>query len=242
MLIDVDLSALEWRGGAELSRDPVMIQEIKDGIDMHTNNAINLFGDVKYRQEAKVVSFRALYGGGAFAFHMDYRMPSLGLKRWEAIMEEFYDKYRGLGKWQNENFKQVCSTGLLKSFTGREYVFQKYKGKDGSWSYNKAQVCNYPVQGLCTADVMPLCMMVIYRRLKAKGYFEQGIKLINQVHDSLILDSPNPLCEEVATLCIEVFREIPKLVKGYWGYDWITPMNGEAKVGDNWNDMRKLSI
>ena len=36
-----------------------MIQEIVDGIDMHTNNAINLFGDAKFRQEAKVVSFRA---------------------------------------------------------------------------------------------------------------------------------------------------------------------------------------
>lgn len=58
MLLDCDLSALEWRVGAELSRDPVMIQEIIDGVDMHTNNAINLFGDVKFRQEAKVVSFR----------------------------------------------------------------------------------------------------------------------------------------------------------------------------------------
>ena len=59
MILDADLSALEWRVGAELSRDPVMIQEIVDGIDMHTNNAIALFGDAKFRQEAKVVSFRA---------------------------------------------------------------------------------------------------------------------------------------------------------------------------------------
>ena len=59
MLLDVDLSSLEWRVGAELSRDPVMIQEIIDGVDMHTNNAQTLFGDIKYRQEAKVVSFRA---------------------------------------------------------------------------------------------------------------------------------------------------------------------------------------
>ena len=60
MLIDADLSALEWRVGAELSRDPTMIREIVDGIDMHSNNATNLFGDIKFRQEAKVVSFRGL--------------------------------------------------------------------------------------------------------------------------------------------------------------------------------------
>ena len=219
-----------------------MIQEIVDGIDMHTNNAINLFGDAKFRQEAKVVSFRFLYGGSAFAFHMDYRMPSLGLKRWRNIYDEFYDKYKGLGKWQNANYREVCSTGMLKSFTGREYIFSKYADKDGAWLYSKPQVCNYICQGTATADIMPLCMIVIFRRLKTRGYLEQGVKFINQVHDSIILDMPEKLIEEVATICVEVFREIPKLVYGYWGYDWITPMNGETKFGLTWDKMTKLKI
>ena len=242
MLLDCDLSSLEWRVGSELSRDPVMIQEILDGVDMHTNNAINLFGDAKYRQEAKVVSFRALYGGSAFAFHMDYRMPNLGLKRRETIMEEFYDKYKRLGQWQNANYREVCNKGLLKSFTGREYVFQKYQDKDGAWGYSKPQVCNYPVQGCATADIMPLCMLVIFRRLRDREYFTQGVKLINQVHDSLILDMPEKLIEEVAQICINVFREIPKLVYNYWGYEWVTPMNGECKFGTNWSEMEKLKL
>jgi DNA polymerase I-like protein with 3'-5' exonuclease and polymerase domains len=231
-----------------------MIQEIVDGIDMHTNNAINLFGDPKFRQEAKIISFRFLYCGSAYGFHLDYRMPRLGLKRWQAIEDEFYDKYRGLGKWQNANYREVCSTGMLKSFTGREYVFLKYQDKDGAWGYSKPQVGNYIVQGTATADIMPLCMIVIFRRLKAAGYFETpnlvgtgapkraGVKFINQVHDSIILDMPERLIEEVATICIEVFREIPKLVYNYWGYNWITPMNGEAKAGINWAEMIRLKI
>jgi len=242
ILLDVDLSALEWRVGSELSRDPVMIQEIVDGIDMHTNNAINLFGDAKFRQEAKVVSFRFLYGGSAFAFHMDYRMPRLGLKRWQAIYDEFYNKYKGLGKWQNANYREVCSTGLLKSFTGREYIFLKYQDTDGAWMYSKPQVCNYICQGTATADIMPLCMVVIFRRLKDRDYFNRGVKFINQVHDSIILDMPERLIEEVATICIEVFREIPKLVYNYWGYNWIVPMSGEAKAGLTWDRMVKLKI
>lgn len=242
MLLDCDLSALEWRCGAQLSQDKNMIQEIVDGIDMHSNNAINLFGDVKFRQEAKVISFRSLYGGSAYAFYMDYRMPSFPLKKWEAIVEQFNQHYAGLIAWQDKNFLTVCKQGFLKSFTGREYIFHKYQNKDGSWLYSRPQVCNYVVQGTATADIMPLCMLVIFRRLESKGYFEKGVKFINQVHDSIILDSPNKYVEEVADLAINVFREIPKLVKHYWNYDWIVPMNGEAKIGTNWGEMEKLKI
>lgn len=50
----------DWRVAAELCRDDTMIQEIVDKVDIHTANAIAIFGDAKYRQEAKTVSFRSL--------------------------------------------------------------------------------------------------------------------------------------------------------------------------------------
>lgn len=242
MLLDCDLSALEFRGAAELSRDPVMIKEIIDGVDIHTDNAVNHFGDAKYRQDAKILTFRGIYGGSAFAFYADYKMPNFSLKRWEAIYEAFWDKYSGLRKWQYANYKLVNQQGFLKSFTGREYIFNKYRNKDGSWGYSFPQVCNYVVQGLCTADVMPLCMVVIFRRLRKGGYFEKGVKFINQVHDSIILDVPNYLIEEVASICLNVFRSIPELVSNYFDYEWCVPMDGEAKVGYDWSNMTKLKI
>jgi DNA polymerase-1 len=242
VLLDADLSALEWRVAAELSRDPTMIQEIVDGVDIHTANALSLFGDAKFRQESKTISFRALYGGGAFAFHMDYRMPSLGLKRWERIVEEFNDKYNGLIAWQNANYREVIQNGFLKTFTGREYIFQKFPDKDGAFKYSRPMVCNYPVQGTATADIMPLCMVVIFRRLRKGGYFEKGVKYINQVHDSIILDVPNYLVDKVGFLCYNVFTSIPELVKGYFDYEWCVPMSGEIKVGNDWSNMTKLSF
>lgn len=219
-----------------------MIQEIVDGLDIHSDNAIKFFGDIQYRQVAKIFSFRLLYGGGAFAFHMDYRMPSLGLKKWQRIVEEFNDKYKGLIAWQNTNYREVIRNGLLKTFTGREYIFQKFQDGDGAWKYSRPTVCNYPVQGTATADIMPLCMLVIFRRLRDEGYFEKGVKLINQVHDSIILDVPNIYIDKVAEVCYNVFTSIPDLVRHYFQYDWIVPMTGEIKVGNNWSDMEKLKL
>jgi DNA polymerase I-like protein with 3'-5' exonuclease and polymerase domains len=58
VLIDCDASQLEWRVGAYLSQDPVMIKEIRDGIDIHMDNAMRLFGDPEQRTISKVISFR----------------------------------------------------------------------------------------------------------------------------------------------------------------------------------------
>jgi len=85
-------------------------------------------------------------------------------------------------------------------------------------------------------------MLVISRRLRAADLFNQGVKLINQVHDSIILDVPNHLIDKVAEIIINVFRSIPELVSNYFDYDWIVPMDGEIKVGYNWSNMTKLKI
>ena len=169
-------------------------------------------------------------------------MPALGLKRWERIVEEFNEKYKGLISWQNNNYRIVNGCGMLKTFTGREYMFQKYRGKDGSWSYSRPAVCNYPVQGTATADIMPLCMLVIYRRLRSAGMFEKGVKLINQVHDSIILDAPNKYVDFCGDLVINVFRSIPELASRYFDYEWVVPMDGEIKVGNDWAKMSKLKF
>ena len=131
---------------------------------------------------------------------------------------------------------------MLKTFTGREYVFNKFKKGDGSLAYNRSQVCNYPVQGTATADIMPLCMVVAFRRLRSKGLFDTGVKFINQVHDSIIMDVPEHLCEEVGKNIFDIFADIPNLARNYWGYDWIVPMAGEVKVGENWSEMTKLKF
>lgn len=235
MIIDADLSALEWRVAAELCRDPVMIQEIKDDIDIHTANAIQIFGDEKYRQEAKTVSFRSLYGGSAYAFHADPRMPKLGLQKWEEIAEQFYTKYRILKRWQDANYRLVCKQGWYSTFTGRRYIFKK-ENKNGSSEYPRPSVCNFCVQGTATGDIVPLVLCNLMPILKAKS---PEILLINQVHDSIVIDCPDKYVDFVCDQSLKAFRSIPEFVKNHYGYDWIVPMNGECKYGPNWSEMVK---
>lgn len=236
MLIDVDLSALEYRCAAELCRDPLMIEEIVQGLDIHSANAINLFGDVKFRQEAKVLTFRMIYGGSAYAFHIDPNMPKLGKERWEDIVESFYSKYKGLRLWQEANYKFVQQSGWYRSFTGRRYHFSKARKFDGSSEYSWPSVCNYIVQGTATGDIVPLVLVNTMPKLKA---ISPDVKLINQVHDSIVLDAPEKYVPDICETILQAFDDIPKLVKKHYNYDWVVPMAGEATYGNDWSSKTK---
>ena len=62
-----------------------MIDELNKGVDIHTENAKAIFGanpDTMSKEEfsiirtaAKVVGFRLIYGGSAYGFYYDSRMP-----------------------------------------------------------------------------------------------------------------------------------------------------------------------
>ena len=60
LILNGDLSALEWCVGAQLSGDKVMIEEIENDVDIHTANSIAIFGSEAFRQESKTISFRSL--------------------------------------------------------------------------------------------------------------------------------------------------------------------------------------
>lgn len=206
---------------------------------MHMDNARKFFNreDDETRTLCKVLSFRILYGGSPYAFHMDYKMPRLGLKRWEEIVEQFYAKYSGLKRWQDNNYKLVCKQGFLVNPTGRILTFHKHKEKGGILNYSKPEVANYCVQSLATADIVPLAMIVAYRRLQKEELYD--VKIINQVHDSIILDAPKKDVDKACSIVIQVFRDIPKLVEAYFGFNYNVPMDGDAKYGNNWNEMVK---
>ena len=237
MLLDCDGSQLEIRVAAALSKDPVLCKEISDGLDLHTDNAKRFFGktDDATRTTCKVLIFRALYGGSAYSFFMDKKMPNYSIKKWESILEEFYKKYAVLKEWQDSMYREVCKKGEYQTFTGRIFKFKPEKQKDGSQQYSWQQSCNYAVQSVATGDIIPLVMWQIWTAIKKQGLVD--VRIINQVHDSIVIDLPKKDIDQVAQICYSKFEQIPQSVKSYWGYDWQIPMKSDCKIGTNWKDM-----
>jgi len=240
VMVNLDLAQVEFRVAAELSRDPKMQYDLNHGVDTHAENASELFingpFDPKneehdgFRTTAKIVTFRLLYGGSAVGFHKDGDMPDLGKRKWEQVVTQYKAKFKGLSAWQEENVKTVYRTGTLVSPTGRQFKYDF----DGQ-KYEYSQICNYIVQS-ASSDVMYLVMATAIRKL-----WELGIDatLVLQVHDSMVFechkDQVNKLCRTV----VDLFDDIPNLMKSYFGWDYVTPMGGDAEVGPSYGEQTK---
>lgn len=240
MLLDCDLSGIEWRCAAFLSQDPIMIQEIIDGDDIHTSNAIAFFGGKEFRQDCKVFNFRMIYGGSPYAFYMDPTMPNYTLDRWTEIHAAFYKKYSTLKKKHDAWIMEQRRTGKIVSPTGRILKFKKVKKSDGSIGYKETQAVNYPVQSLATADIAPLAVCVSCNRIRDANLSSE---FIGTVHDSNLFDCLDESSAILtAKIVINTFRELPDLIEKYFGFKFNVPLTGEAKIGDNWGEMKKLEI
>lgn len=221
-VIGFDAKGLEWVGIAFLSQDPVAMQEIWKGVDQHEMNK-ERFG-LPEKRVAKFFVFRLIYGGTAYAFTVDpdFFWVSDDVNFWEDVRGKFYDKYKGIETIHTAWFRNAVENGLYTAPTGRQYVFTN---DGGDWKYIRPVILNYPVQGL-GHDLMAIARVSLYKRLAAANLKS---KLVNTIHDSIVLDI---LMEEWYTIqqtVKEVFDDIPKNFEKLFGKPFNLPMRAEAK-------------
>lgn len=234
MLLEVDESALEWRVAAELSRDPLMLKEIKEGIDQHEKVRQEIFKGQVERVMAKIWNFRMLYMDESlkgYAYYMDPAMPNFSKRRWDDIVGGFFSRYSGFAKWHVQILKEVNKTGELHGPTGRRWVFHKTQGRYGM-QYDKAKVYNYPIQG-SAADVIKLYMKSMCSEIVNRP----EIKLVNCVHDSLIFDLPENDVDWLAERCYTIGDLQKQALSEYFNIEWEVPLAVECKWGPNWAEM-----
>lgn len=240
-IIEADLAQIEWRTAAALSRDPTMIKEITSGIDQHGAACVDLMElplTKENRYDAKIFNFRMIYGGSDYSFYMDNKMPNFSLKKWKRIVNGFYSKYSGLAEWHDQLMRDVYANhGIISIPSGRFFKFEK-RMKGGAMVYHKPQVVNYPVQGFAQ-DIIKLAMIYVMKELSK--YPE--IKLVMQVHDSLIFDCPKKYVDFVAKTCYNIFVGIPNLIQKHFNFDLMVPITGDIEVSDeSWGTVKKYQL
>jgi DNA polymerase I-like protein with 3'-5' exonuclease and polymerase domains len=122
--------------------------------------------------------------------------------------------------------KKVCLP------TGRIYEFEPTL-RNGQRVFPRTTILNYPVQGL-GADLMTIARVSLFNRMKGK--FDKA-KLVNTVHDSIIIDCDDKHTDELSQMMLDVFEDVPKNFQKLFGVEFNLPMKAEVQVGQNWKDM-----
>ncbi len=120
---------------------------------------------------------------------------------------------------------------------GREYAFLRQE-KKGEKHWPKTQIYNYPVQGL-GAELTAIVRVSLAKRLAAMR-LAAPVKLVNTVHDSVLIDTPKENVDTVVKLVNNVFMDVPRNFERLFGLPFDVALNVEIKTGPNWGMMEKV--
>ena len=236
MILNADAKALEWVCASYLSKDKTAHQEIWNEIDQHTDNQ-NRFG-LPSRLIAKTFVFRLIYGGSAFSYANDPNFKDIGNEMfWQNVIDQFYRKYTGLKNWHDQLMFQVKQTNKLIMPTGRTYKYLPETNSMGNIKYPRTRILNYPVQGL-GADLMTIARISLYNKIAKMN----GVKLINTVHDSIMLDFDPKVCytNSIVQIVKESFENVPANFKHLFGKEFNLPMRVDIQVGNTWGNLTDI--
>ena len=238
MLLQADAKALEWVCASYLSKDKIAYDEIWNNVDQHTDNQ-NRFG-LPSRLIAKTFVFRLIYGGSAYSYANDNNFTDVSTSEsfWQNVIEEFYTKYKGLGQWHKEIVATAMKDRKITMPTGRVYNYEP-EVKYGKVKWPRTKILNYPVQGL-GADLMAIARVSLSNRLKDI----KNVKLINTVHDSIIIDFDEKVCDNISIVKLvdKCFTDIPLNFKKLFGVEFNLPMRVECQVGSNWGNLEVVNV
>ena len=220
-ILEADFAQLEFRVAAYLSQDEIAIKEVIEGFDVHSYTAkvITDAGQPTTRQVAKMHTFAPLYGATGYG-----RTPA------EAkYYEHFLQKYKGIARWHKVLANEAITKGAITTPSGRQFAFPDCtRRKDGSVSHF-TQIKNYPVQSFATADIVPLVLVEVTRKLTQLKSI-----VVNSVHDSFIIDVHPTEVKDVTNIIKIIEGNLVSLMRTRWGIKFNVPLKLDMKIGNSW--------
>lgn len=230
VLIDADYSQIELRVMAHISSDENMINAFKNDEDIHSITASQIFGvpvsmvTPEMRARSKTVNFGILYGMSAFSLAQDLKISRFDAQNY---INKYLEHYSGINNYMNEIILLAKEQGYVETiFHRRRYLPELNSSNFLLRSFGERVARNMPIQG-SAADIIKIAMINVYKRLLDEDFKS---KIILQVHDELIIESPEDESEEVKKLLKEEMENAVKLN---------VPLEVHIAVGKTWFDAKE---
>jgi DNA polymerase-1 len=228
-LISADYSQVELRVLAHLSEDEVLTDAFRNNEDVHERTAREVFSQAQQanraecRRMAKVINFGIVYGLSAFGL-----ARRLGISREDAqaFIDAYFERYKGVRAWLDRTVEEARRNGVVRTLFGRIRPIPDILTKDyAARQFAERIAVNSPIQGTA-ADIIKIAMIRIRQALKKRGL---SSRILLQVHDELVLESPDAEVEEVqAIVRFEMENAVSLKV----------PLRIEMGSGTSWMDVK----
>ena len=228
-LVGADYSQIELRVLAHLSQDENLMDAFNKGEDIHRMTASRVLGipaeqiTVADRSRAKAVNFGVIYGMSGFGLSEELNITR---KEAETYISEYFKKHEKVKAYMDAQIEKAKSSGYSETILGRRRPIHEITAS----AYMVRQLgerlaMNTPIQG-SAADIIKLAMLKVYRAIKEE---HPRAKLILQVHDELIIETPDGEVEEIKELLVSNMESAMNLS---------VKLMAEVNTGHTWYDLK----
>ncbi|MCI0566818.1 MAG: DNA polymerase I [Acidobacteria bacterium] len=224
-ILTADYSQIELRVLAHLTQDEEMIRSFRNGEDIHQRTAAQIFGVAPdlvtpaMRHQAKTINFGILYGMGPFRLSRELGVSLASAKQY---IEEYFQRFPGVRRYRDQVIESAERQGQVSTLLGRIRMVPEIRSRNMNQRNQGIRVAvNTTVQG-SAADLIKAAMVQLDTRLKREALRS---RLLIQVHDELVLESPEA---EVGRASILVRESM----EGCYPLD--VPLVAEVRSGASW--------
>jgi len=227
MLVSADYSQIELRLLAHFTEDAVLIEAFRQGQDIHTRTAMEVFGvdaqevDSDMRRMAKTVNFGIIYGLSAFGLAQRLHISN---EEARAYIEGYFARYPRVKAYLDRIIAQAREQGYVTTLLQRRRYLPDIQHRNRTIREAAERTAiNMPFQG-SAADLMKLAMIRLYKQIQTEHL---PCHMLLQIHDELLFEIPEEAVDEVIPHLQETMEHV-------WPLH--VPLTVDVGRGHNWSD------
>ncbi len=224
-LLVADYDQIELRCIAHLAEDPGLIAAFEAGDDIHTATAARVFDiavsevGVGERSTAKMVSYGLAYGMEAYGLAQRLNIPTGEAAE---ILDAYFEAFPAVRQYMDQTVAEARSRGYTETLFGRRRQIPELASPNVRLRQaGERQAMNAGIQGLA-ADIFKVALVRLDRALEDR---ELASRIVLQVHDEIILESPDAEIAPASELTREVMRG---------AFELRVPLEVDLQVATTW--------
>jgi DNA polymerase-1 len=224
-LASLDYSQIELRVLAHMCEEPQLVRAFNEREDVHTVTARAMFhvADVSKEQRrlAKMLNYAVLYGVTEYGLAQQLG-AGFGVAEAKELIRQYNERFPSVKEFTQSIIDEARSKGFTTTLRGRRRYFPDiHASRINERRYAERQAMNAPIQGTA-ADMLKLAMLRCNQILQ-----NSPSRMLLNVHDELVFEIADGDDQIINELRTAMEAALPLSV----------PVEVDAKVGDNWNEM-----
>ncbi|MDE0605783.1 MAG: DNA polymerase I [Acidimicrobiaceae bacterium] len=224
-LLVADYDQIELRCIAHLAQDPGLIEAFEAGDDIHTATASKIFHiapadvGIEQRSKAKMVSYGLAYGMESYGLA---QRLSIGVPEAAEILDSYFAAFPAVKQYMDDTVEEARERGYTETLFGRRRQIPELAATNRQVRQaGERQAMNAGIQGLA-ADIFKVALVRLDAAIETAGI---DSRIVLQVHDEIILESPDPEVEQAREMTTSIMRD---------AFDLRVPLEIDLRVASTW--------